>query len=215
MTRAEIIAATKDLYYGLIINNSEYDLSALDLSDLGYNISTNEAINNFSTTQLVVALKINVYNRIRQLSDIYFAIYGVHLMSAIAAIVINDGAATPVAHTFNPVASSPDALYRENISGLALTGQGTLKLAVVGDKGNGLNKVRLTIDLPALEVVTGQNSLGYSAAPKVAYSDKVNVDFILPSRATSQQRKDLRVLLINALANAQVIDAVENLNVPY
>jgi len=156
-----------------------------------------------------------ILRQAKLMDKIFYKYHGVHLMTAIAAIVINDGATTPVAHTFNPVASSPDALYRESIVGLALLGQGTIKVVLVSDKGNGLNKVRLTIDLPALEVVSGVNSLGYSAAPKVGYSDRVNVDFILPSRATAQQRKDLRVLLMNALANAQIVDAIENLNTPY
>lgn len=171
--------------------------------------------NQVSDQKLFARLTDVVNFRLPSFEQAYFSIYGVHLMSAIAAITINDGAATPVAHTFNPVVSSPNAIWRENINGLALIGQGSVKCSVIPDKGNGLNKVRLTMDLPALEVVTGQNSSGYSAAPKVAYSDKVNVDFILPSRGTGQQRKDLRTLLINLLANAQIIDAIENLNAQY
>lgn len=78
-----------------------------------------------------------------------------------------------------------------------------------------MNRVRVVLALPALETVTAQNSAGYTAAPKVAYTNQVSVDFILPNRGTAQQRKDLRVLLSNLLANAQIVDMVENLNRPY
>lgn len=134
-------------------------------------------------------------------------------MSVINAIAINDGKATPVAHTFNPVQSSPDALYRENLSSLPLIGQGTviLRTRAVGD----LNRVKLTLQLPVLETATGANAQGYTAAPKVAYHSTVNVEFILPSRGTAEQRKDLRVMLSNLLLNSQVVDNVDNLNIPF
>lgn len=137
-------------------------------------------------------------------------------MAAIANIVINDGQATPVAHTFYPQASDPDAVYRESLSGIALIGNGTLKATVkLSAAAEGLNRVRLVLALPALETVTAQNSAGYTAAPKVAYTNTVSMDFILPNRGTAAQRKDLRVLASNLLLNAQVVDIIENLNRPY
>lgn len=136
-------------------------------------------------------------------------------MAAIAPIVILDGQAVPVSHTFNPITSGVSSLFRESITNLALIGQGWLGINVKKDNGNGLNKVILTLDLPALEVITGSNSSGYSAAPKIGYENKAVVTFFLPSRATSQQRKDLRVLLANSLLNAQVIDVIENVVAPY
>ncbi len=137
-------------------------------------------------------------------------------MSAIAAIVINDGQATPVAHTFNPIVSGPDQLYRESQSGLALVGQGRVTMSEkLIPNGDGVNRVTLRLELPALETVTAQNAQGYTAAPKVAYTNTVIVQFLLPGRGTAAQRKDLRVLTANLLANAQVVDLVENLATPY
>lgn len=135
-------------------------------------------------------------------------------MAQIADIVINDGAAPTVAHTFKPVATSPRAMYREGISNLPLVGQGQLMIGT-GVPGAALQRVKVTLALPALETATGQNSDGYTAAPKVAYTNTVQIEFLLPSRGTAQQRKDLRVMLANCLLNAQVVDAVDNLNVPY
>jgi hypothetical protein len=134
-------------------------------------------------------------------------------MSAIAPIVINDGQATPVAHTFNPVRSSPDAFYREALSTINILGQGTVSMRLSSD--GTLNRVKMSLALPSLETATGANSQGYTAAPKVAYTNTVNFEFILPSRGTAAQRKDLRVLASNLLLNAQIIDALENLNIPY
>lgn len=137
-------------------------------------------------------------------------------MSAIAAIVINDGQATPVAHTFNPVTAAPDQFYRESQSGLALIGQGRITISEkLSTTADGLSKVRVKLELPALETITAQNSQGYTAAPKVGYTNTVSVDFFLPNRGTAAQRKDLRVLIGNLLANAQVVDLIENLNTPY
>lgn len=134
-------------------------------------------------------------------------------MAAIGNIVINDGQAAPVAHTFFPVTSGPKTLWRENISNLNILGQGTISLDYVHKAE--LHKLRLALRLPALEVVTGSNSSGYSAAPKVAYINTFSADIILPSRSTAAQRKDLRVLLSNLLLNAIVADQIDNLNVPY
>lgn len=136
-------------------------------------------------------------------------------MAQIANIVVADGAATPVNHTFLPVVTSPVPSYREAISALALVGQGRVTAGNRSAAAASLQRVRITLELPALETVTGQNAEGYTAAPKVAYTNSVVVDMILPARGTSQQRKDLRIMLSNLLKDAQIIDLVDNLAQPY
>lgn len=137
-------------------------------------------------------------------------------MSAIANIAIQDGQATPVTHTFYPVQTAPDAILRENQASLPVIGQGAVKTQIkIASSADGLNKVTVTMDLPALETATGNNASGYTAAPKVAYSNRVVSVFYLPNRGTLAQRKDLRVLLRNLLADAQIVDVIDNLNVPY
>lgn len=136
-------------------------------------------------------------------------------MSAIANIVIQDGKATPATHTFYPIMSGQESSWRENQASLPLVGQGTVVEVLKLDNRNGLNRVRLVLELPALETATGANSTGYTAAPKVAYSNRATVEMVLPSRGTSDQRKDLRVLLSNLLKDAVVIDTIDNLNTPF
>lgn len=136
-------------------------------------------------------------------------------MSAIANIAIQDGKSTPATHTFIPVQSDPDAIFRESDAALPLIGQGTVQITLRSKVSDALQKVRVVLELPALETATGANGSGYTAAPRVAYSNKAIIDLILPSRGTVAQRKDLRVLLANLLANAQIIDSIDNLNRPY
>lgn len=136
-------------------------------------------------------------------------------MAQVAPIVIKDGATTPADHTFSPVATSPDTYYREGISSLPLVGQGGITIVNRSQANAKLQRVRVKLELPALESIAGNNAAGYTAAPAVAYTNTVMVEFLLPSRGTVQQRKDLRVMLSNLLLNAQVVDTVDNLNVPY
>lgn len=136
-------------------------------------------------------------------------------MSAIGNIVINDGATTPVAHTFYPVnVDGATSNWRENQASLPLIGQGTLQVSVRETK-NAIKQVHIALTTPALEQITGNNSAGYTAAPKVAYTPLVGVTFNFDGRSTTQQRKDVRVLIMNALANAIIVDAVDNLNPAY
>lgn len=137
-------------------------------------------------------------------------------MAQIAPIAIADGK-TPTAqtHTFNPVSTAPIAEYREAIASLPLIGQGTLTAENRSPSSAALQRVKVKLALPAIEVVSGQNAAGYTGAPKVAYVNTVMVEFLLPVRGTVDQRKDLRVLLSNSLMNAQFVDLIDNLNVPY
>lgn len=137
-------------------------------------------------------------------------------MSAIGNLVINDGATTPVAHTLNPISAGLNSFWRDSVATLPIAGQVTVRLIAKPDSGSGLNKVKLIVDVPSLEVITGTSTQsGYQAPPKTAYSNKVVIDFILPSRGTVQNRKDALSLLKNALANIQVEEALTILANPY
>lgn len=136
-------------------------------------------------------------------------------MAAIAPITINDGKATPVAHIFNPIQTVPPT-YHEN--GLATTPViGENEITLVLKRGNGaINKAVVTLRVPVLEIQPAGSSVGgYEAPPKVAYYLQANIEMFLPNRSSGAQRKDLRVLAANLLANAQVVALVESLENPY
>lgn len=125
-------------------------------------------------------------------------------MPAASNITINDGAATPVAHTFtpigkddkgvlwfeqtNPVPASPLEAKRIGYRQYRSTSGGT----------NGVSKMVLTVALPTLETL-GNNSAGFTPPPTLAYRNAVRIEFDLPERGTKQQRKDLRTFVYNLL----------------
>jgi len=137
-------------------------------------------------------------------------------MSAISAITVNDGKASPQAHTYTPWKTDP-ASYREAVGGVAQIGQGRLTVTgKVTDKTAGMNRVTLKLELPVLETAAANGSFnGYIAGPGVAYTVTANVDLILPNRSSEAERKDLRTLLSNVLLNVNISDAIDKLQLPY
>lgn len=113
-------------------------------------------------------------------------------MAALGNISLYDAQATPVAHVFSPLDHNNGRYqWRENGAASTLAAV-VLELSRLPVKnGSGLEKVRVRIVLPALETITGQNSSGYTAAPRLAYSLQVTTDYIMSNRATLQQRTDL------------------------
>lgn len=137
-------------------------------------------------------------------------------MAALANIVVNDSAATPVAHTYVPVSNQSDlTVWRENAAVGSLAGQPSIRLtSKLNPQASGMSRMRITVDLPA-ESALGTSDQGYKAIPKVDYICRATVDFILPNRSSAAQRKDLRVRLQNLLANALVVDTVDNVAPPF
>lgn len=123
-------------------------------------------------------------------------------MSAQANIVAFDGAATPVSHTLVPM-------------GVAMEKTGDLtaywceKLASVPEAGavkfkqtkrklpSGITRVTTVTEVPVMESVSGVNAAGYTAAPKVAYTNTMITIGLFSERATPAERKLARQLALN------------------
>lgn len=138
-------------------------------------------------------------------------------MAAIAPISVLDGKATPVAHVYNPVRVDP-ATYRNNsdTSVPALAQESlVLSLSDATSSSDGVQRAKVSLAIPVLEVPNGGTGSGYVAPPKVAFILRYNGEYILPNRATGAQKKDLRVLSMNTCANAQVIAMIEVGEKPY
>ena len=137
-------------------------------------------------------------------------------MAQIATITINDGQTTPVAHAYNPVKSVPPTYRRNGVAGQAVIAQERLMIdTIMASAVNGVNKVRLELVIPVVEVPAGGASSGYTAPPAIAHEMRVKVEFFFHNRSDSAGRKDLRVLLSNLLLNAQVVSAIDTLEQPY
>lgn len=128
-------------------------------------------------------------------------------MSVMATFSVADGASTPVTHALQPETDSPatwvdsDAakLYKHLQSSLVITRK-------KAQSASGINRVKVTLHVPI-----GGDGVTVPAN-EVSRFGSATVEFLLPAKGTKQERKDIRVLLMNALANAQLIDMVDELN---
>lgn len=126
-------------------------------------------------------------------------------MSAIANIVAFDGQSTPVSHTFvaESVARNGTeviATYKEATAGVPDYAQGrvTIKKAKLP---SGVWRASVRVELPVMESISGQNSAGYTAPPKVAYTDTVETVGYYHERSTIAGRRGSRQLAVNIMGN--------------
>lgn len=141
-------------------------------------------------------------------------------MPAFGNIVINDGAATPVAHTFSPTKiDSNNVAYLHDRSGGIAIGYPMLALTTKlpnpagGGQASGLNRVirnNLKVELPILEVTSPSTGSGIQPAPTLSYLCGVDINFRIAERATLQNRKDILAFAKNLLSHATVITMIEN-----
>lgn len=127
-------------------------------------------------------------------------------MSAIANIVAFDGQSTPVSHTFVAESVAREgkdtvvASYKEAIAGVPDYAQG--RITIKRQKlGSGVTRASVRVELPVMESVSGQNASGYTAAPKVAFIDTVEVVGYYHDRSTIAGRRGVRQLATNVMNN--------------
>lgn len=139
-------------------------------------------------------------------------------MTAIAALTLNDGAAAPVAHTFNPVNIDQAGVARwaDRSGGIAL-GFPVVSFAMRNPtKASRSFKITAKVVTPVLEITSPSTGTGIQPAPTKAYDLIANVEFVLPERSTLAERKNVLAYLKNYLANATVITAaIENFESVY
>lgn len=135
-------------------------------------------------------------------------------MANIANITVFDGAATPVSHTLVPVsiraeAGAITATWREALTGLPAEAQVRYSETMRILK-SGVVEVRCRVDVPVMEAIAGQNSSGYTAAPKVAYTDSDEWVKRAHPRSTIAGRRLSKQLLTNISNNVStsVVPAV-------
>lgn len=127
-------------------------------------------------------------------------------MGNLANIVLNNGVATPVAHTFEPAGKSVEGVvsFADKVLGIAIA-YPTLTLSLRRPTKTARSyKVMGKIVIPALEASTGVNSQGFTPPSTVAYSTMGTFEFVLPERSTLAERKDIVAYMTNALTNALI-----------
>lgn len=127
-------------------------------------------------------------------------------MATLAPIVVNDGADTPLSHTLNPIGRPSGSgwdFFVERINGVPeLQNELRLRTRQPSQAGQPY-RVDLTFINVDTKTVDGEEVLDNQ--------NRVDVTFTLARGGTEQFRKDLRTMLINALDDAIVSAAVDNL----
>lgn len=135
-------------------------------------------------------------------------------MSVQTNLVLNDGQSTPVAKTFSARGADMALAMWKDISGGVPIGFPTITLKNTESKGsNGAYRVEARITIPVLEVISGDAG-GYLAVPKVAYNMFAKVELVSPSRASLQNRKDLKAFTANLLGHATLTETFVDYNPP-
>lgn len=124
-------------------------------------------------------------------------------MVQLASITINDGASTPVAHTFVPVTTDGLISSLKERVGIPVGYPGLTASVRPPVKGGEVYKEQIRLSLPTTAVVNG--------VTVVDYTNFGTIELVMNERSTTQNRKDLRVMLANALAHANVVSMIENL----
>lgn len=131
-------------------------------------------------------------------------------MPAFTALTINDGLATPVAHTFaQKTLIGTEATYVDRASGITVGYPTVVVNSMPPTKTSRLSKVRIKVVLPVLEVVNASTYNGITPAPTKAYDLTFDAMFFLPERCTLAQRKDILAYAKNLMANALTTSLVE------
>jgi hypothetical protein len=139
-------------------------------------------------------------------------------MASQANLTINDGQATPVAHTF----TQNGAGWSDSLQGIlaswvdrsAAAAVGFWKVSMSFKEPNKQRKNYLVVvktEVPVLEVVNSSTYSGITPAPTVSYNPVSKTEFSIPERSSVQARKDQLAIHRNVLANAIVTSAVNDL----
>lgn len=130
------------------------------------------------------------------------------------ALVLANGASTPVNKTFTPIASKDNfRSWMDTTSGIAV-GMPEIQLQNRTPNGADHYKVVARVKVPVLEQVAGDSN-GYQAAPKVAYVITGVMDLTLPTRSSLDVRKDARAFMANLLDSVEFKKAVDEFVLPF
>lgn len=129
-------------------------------------------------------------------------------MPTFADIVLNDGQATPVAHTFKvKLNDMMQSLWEDRVGGIPV---GYATVTVKTEDTSSVRKVRLWVTIPTLEAISGANASGFTPAQKKAYDHRSYQEFFLPQRGTLAERKNLVAFHCNLLLNTGILAVIRD-----
>lgn len=128
-------------------------------------------------------------------------------------ITIEDGATTPVDHVFSPVSTlNGHARFENQASSTTLVGREALSVNLKrasAQKGSqrATNATSVMLTVPVM--VSGNGAQGESEMV-LQHTLRATAELVVDPRATADQRKNIRVLLANALLNGAIGQAADN-----
>lgn len=127
------------------------------------------------------------------------------------SLTLTDAASTPVNRTYVLVSSNPDiAIWKDfTTNGGYPVGAGVASVSVK-ENNNGVTRVTGKLVLPTLESAAGDDSNGFTPPPTKAFECIGSFEFVLPNRASLQNRKDLKAMLLDLAGDAVITSAVES-----
>lgn len=127
-------------------------------------------------------------------------------MSQQANITVFDGAASPVSHTLvgESVVRLTDgtisASWKESLTGVPDYAQ--IRVTMTKRKlPSGVFRVTSRVEVPVMEAILNQNAAGYTAPPKVAYTDTVEAVGYFHERGVVTGRRLARQIAVNLMGN--------------
>lgn len=127
-------------------------------------------------------------------------------MSSQANITLFDGAVPPVSHTFVPLGSAVSekegavARWRELIASVPFEANARIT-TFEKTLRSGVKRVEIRIEVPVMESISGQNAFGYTAPPKVAFTDQLSIVGYFSGRSAIANRRLIKQLAANMLNN--------------
>lgn len=141
-------------------------------------------------------------------------------MTVATNIVLEDAQATPVNHTFVPIGKDTAGIFWFNDQSMT-SAIGFWRISVefkyppaatAGQSSNDRNyRVRIGLHEPILENVTNATVSGIAPAPTVSYIPRVFTEYVMPERASIENRKSLRKMNAALNADTNILAVVENL----
>jgi len=121
-----------------------------------------------------------------------------------ATLTARDFGATPVDHVLygESVVREKDGSIKADWTALASGTPAYAQVRLTTSKKvlpSGVTRVSCRVSIPVQETVVGTNSSGYAAAPKVAYTDTVDVVGYFHPRSTAESRKRAKILALNVV----------------
>lgn len=127
-------------------------------------------------------------------------------MPALTTLTVDDGAVTPVSHSFVPVGTDSNGVSRFREAGTTAVGDSIISVSLRDSSSDSKVKARITLSRPVVVTET-INGVDEAKLSRIAFAD---LNFSFDRKSTKQERDDQITLLRNLLAETNVVAVLED-----